>query len=202
VVSEAQLLEVRLTLAATLALPLFFMAPLPRYMMPSLPLICALAALTLDALPTRRTLVTAAVVLVLVGSWTTRNWYSNHGLYFDRNLSYRPLLAAQEEMARALEAEHPRGVLATFPLYEALSGPPSNHFLPASLPATRVAGGEPLATLCAHDYLVQAIQAMDISDAVARLRALGALEPWRSFGDPGIRIDVYRVRCPAGAGVN
>jgi hypothetical protein len=140
------------------------------------------------------------MVLVLVGSWTARNWYSNHGLYFDRNLSYRLLLAAQQEMAYTLAAEHPRGVLATFPLYEALHGSSSNHFLPAPLPATLVAGGEPLATLCAHDYLLQAKQGMDISDAVARLRARGALMPWRSFGDAGIRIDVYRVRCSASDG--
>ena len=42
------------TALGVLALPLLFPAPLPRYMLPGLPLLCALAALGLDALVVRR----------------------------------------------------------------------------------------------------------------------------------------------------
>jgi hypothetical protein len=195
VADEAHLGDVRLTLVAALSLPFFFMAPLARYMMPSLPLLCALAALTLDALPRRRALATTASVAFLMFFWWGHRIYSNHGHYFDRNLGYRALLNTQAETVRAIAAEHPRGVLATFPLYEALSGPPSNHFLEAPVPAHLVTGDEPLATLCAHDFLIRPTQGMTLDHAVDELRAVAALTPWRDFGDTYTRIVVYRVHC-------
>ena len=106
------------TAAGVLALPLMFPAPLPRYMMPGLPLLCALAAFGLWRLAARpRALVGIAVVVAQVAGWFGASWHANGGHHLDCNLRYRTLLRTQEAAVRAIAAERPRAVAAAFPLW-------------------------------------------------------------------------------------
>ncbi|MCA1663423.1 MAG: hypothetical protein LC659_03995 [Myxococcales bacterium] len=176
------------TATGLLALPLLFPAPLPRYMMAGLPLLCALAALGAARLPSRpRALVVAAVLVADVAGWFGASWHANGGHHLDSNLRYRTLLATQQEAVRALAAEHPRAVAAAFPLWFSLRD--------AGV-ATVLAGGvTPTAALCGADFFVDAEQSAPVDDAAARVQ----LVPWRSFGAPGLSVRVSRVECAPAA---
>jgi hypothetical protein len=176
------------TAAGVLALPLMFPAPLPRYMMPGLPLLCALAALGLGRLqPRPRAFVVAAVVVAQVAGWLGASWHANGGHHLDCNLRYRTLLHTQQEAVRAIVAERPRAVAAAFPLWFMLRD--------AGVPVVLAGGGTPTDALCAADLFVDADQSAPVDDAAARV----TLVPWRSFGAPGLSVRVSRIACGAAA---
>jgi hypothetical protein len=176
------------TAAGVLALPLMFPAPLPRYMMAGLPLLCALAALGAARLQSRpRAFVIAAVIVANVAGWLGASWHANGGHHLDCNLRYRTLLASQQQAVRAIAAEHPRAVAAAFPLWFSLRN--------AGIATVLAGGATPTAALCGADFFVDADQSAPVDDAAARVH----LVPWRSFGAPGLSVRVSRVDCAAGA---
>ena len=179
------------TAAGVLALPLMFPAPLPRYMLPGLPLLAALAGLGGLRLVERArgsgALVVAAVVLGELAGWLGPSWHANGGHHLDCNLRYRTLLRTQEAAVRALVAERPRAVAAAFPLWFALRD--------AGVPVVLADASTPTAALCAADFFVAADQSAPTGDAAARVH----LSPWRSFGAPGLSVTVSRIDCAPGA---
>jgi hypothetical protein len=127
--------------AGVLALPLAFFAPLPRYMLPGLPWLCALAALAIVRFaPRTRAIVVGALVATQVIGWFGPSWHANGGHHLDCNLRYRTLLETQREAVRAVAAEHPRAVAAAFPLWFAFSDPPVEGWLPSPLPVVLADG--------------------------------------------------------------
>ncbi|MFO0574798.1 MAG: hypothetical protein U1A78_12470 [Polyangia bacterium] len=184
-----------ISFAAALTLPLFFPAALTRYMMPALPLLCALAAQAIAraARPLLLTAVLGAASLAL--AWLG-SWHDESGNHIDCDPTYRKELAAQEQAARALAAAAPRRVLSTFPMYTVLTAPPEDGFLNAPLPAVVVFGGEPLAELCRADYLLWTNLGEPADAAVATLEAAHALTPWREIRSGKSRIRIYQIRCP------
>ncbi len=172
------------TAAGVLALPLMFPAPLPRYMMAGLPLLCALAALGLWRLvPRTRAIVGVAVAVAEVAGWFGASWHANGGHHLDSNLRYRTLLHTQQGVVRAVAVERPRAVAAAFPLYFA--------FEDAGVPVVLAGAVTPTAALCAADYFVDADQSAPVDDARDRVH----LVPWRSFGAPGLSVRVSRIDC-------
>ncbi len=194
--------EALATGVGVLALPLLFFAPLPRYMMPGLPLVAALAALGVThalAWPAaRRALLAGAVVAAQVAGWFGPSWHvgsSLGGHHLDCNLRYRRLLATQRQVVHAVAALRPRAVAAAFPFYFAFSDPPGEGWLPAPLPTVLADAGTPTDALCRADVFVDADQSAPIDEPRARLGP--ALVPWHSFGEPGLSVRVWRVDCAA-----
>jgi hypothetical protein len=176
------------TAAGVIALPLMFPAPLPRYMLPGLPLLCALAAFGLWRLSARpRAFVVGALCVSQIAGWFGPSWHANGGHHLDCNLRYRTLLETQREAVRAIAAEHPRAVAAAFPLFFSLRD--------AGVAVVLAGPSTPTATLCGADLFVDADQTAPVDDARARL----TLEPWRSFGAPGLSVRVSRIDCAAAA---
>jgi hypothetical protein len=166
-----------------------FPAPLPRYMLPGLPLLCALAPFGLWTIaPRPRAWVLAAVVVASVAGWLGPSWHANGGHHLDCNLRYRALLRTQQAAVRAVAVERPRAVAAAFPLYFA--------FADAGLPVVLAGPGTPTPALCAADYLVDAEQSAPLGDVAERVH----LTPWRSFGAPGLSVRVSRIDCANAAG--
>lgn len=187
--------EVVITFAAAVTLPLFFPAALTRYMMPALPLLCALAALAVAraARPLLLTAVLGAASLAL--AWLG-SWHDASGNHIDCDPTYRKELFAQQQAAHALAAAAPRRVLSTFPMYTVLTAPPEDGFLRAPLPAVVVFGPEPLAELCRGDYLVWTNLGEPADAAVATLEAAHALTLWREIRRGKSHIRIYQIRCP------
>jgi len=180
------------TAAGVLALPFMFPAPLPRYMLPGLPLLCALGALAITPAAAQRVkggraLVVAFVVAAEVIGWFGPSWHANGGHHLDSNLEYRRLLRTQRAVVRAVAAERPRAVAAAFPLYFL--------FEDAGVPVVLAGAVTPTDALCGADYFVDADQSAPVDDARDRVH----LTPWRSFGPRGFSVRVSRIDCVAGA---
>lgn len=204
---------VLMTALGVLALPIIFSAGLPRYMLLSLPLLCALAALGLQRL-TREQRLGATVLLgaALLLGWHGDSIHENGGHHLERNQDYQTLLRLHVQAAQALQAEHPRAVLCAFPMTSILTSQPSDGYLPAPVPARYVPGEAPLAELCQFDFLVEA-DGGSVQPSKQRLLDAGALTLWKRIGDGknlvGARtatprwaradhqIRIYRVACPA-----
>lgn len=207
-------LEIRATAVAVLAMPLAFPGPLPRYMLPALPLLCALAAAGLARLRIPlRPAAAASALLLLIAGWHGR-WNRWDIAHLEVSLAYRDLLALHQQAARELAAEHPRAVLADFPFITAATAPPADGYLPAPLPA-RMARDESMAALCQYDFLVEA-QSSQVVTALRELQRHNAVTLWRELGPPpraaaaappglapldperDLTVRLYRVHCPSG----
>ena len=207
--------EILMTALGLLVLPLVFSAGLPRYMLLSLPLLCALAGLGLSRL-TREQRLGATVLLgaALLLGWHGDSIHENPGYHLERNLDYQPLLRLHQQLARELASQKPRTVLCAFPVTSILTAPPDDGYLQAPLPARYALPEEPLTTLCQADFLVEA-DGGSLEAVKARLAAVGALTLWKTLGEPegevgarrftprwariDHRIRIYKVACPAGS---
>ena len=210
-------LSIAATAALVVALPFCFPASVVRYMLPSLPPLCALAALGLAALSSRRRMAAAALIsgaslLLFFGE----SWHVNYGHHLEGNLAYRDLLKDHVAAARILAAQRPRSVIAGFPMWNALTAPPEDGVLPTPIAAHRPRGDESAEELCRSDYLVST-EGSDLSATKAALDLLGARRLFWQSSDPGagaltppwarvdrtVRID--RIDCPVrpvGAGTS
>ena len=199
--AREQRLAILCTGLAVVALPFLFPGPLPRYMLLSLPMLCALAALGIERLGfLRQTTVAAAICAYQVLSWSGKSWHTNQGHHIDANLSYRRVVMMQRQAAQALAAARPHLVAATFPMYSAIVGPPDDGFLSAPLPAQLASPDLGFAELCRSDYLIEAEPGDPVHGPIATLVKGGAqLELWRRFTDRDedseVRITIYRIRC-------
>jgi hypothetical protein len=184
--------------AGVVALPLAFFAPLPRYMLPGLPWLCALAAIALvRCSPRPRALVAGVLLATQVIGWFGPSWHANGGHHLDCNLRYRALLATQREAVRAVAAEHPRAVAAAFPFWFAFADPPVEGWLSSPLPVVLADPSTATDALCAADFFIDADQSAPVDEPRARLEP--SLRPWRSFGAPGLGVKVSRIDCAAAA---
>lgn len=182
----------RATAVGVLALPVLFFAPLPRYMLPGLPWVVSLAALTLDTWPARRRHLTAAALVGLqVIGWFGPSWHSNGGHHLDCNLRFRRLLAVQRQAVQAVAAERPARVVAAFPLFFSFVDPPAEGWLDS--PLQTLLPDLPTTSLCKAEFYLDADQTAPTGGALRRLK--GALTPWRSFGPSGLQIRVWRIAC-------
>jgi len=204
--------EIVCTALAVALLPLCFPAPLPRYMLPTLPLLCALAVLGVARLAPRvRVAVMIALPALLISGWFGDSFHENPAFHLESNLEYRAVLALHVEAAQRVAAERPRAVLAEFPMYNLLGAPPVAGYLEAPLPRVSVSHRVPEAQLCDYDLLV-ATPGDDGAAVRERLAARGALTllqhlvadppvgerpltpPWARFSH---RVDIYKVSCGA-----
>jgi len=190
----------RVTALAAATFALCFPAPLARYVLPTLPLVAALAAVGLRRLAAARpraALVPAlAVPLLFVVGWHHLDRGDNGGS-LDATLKYRALLDAEREAARALAADGARWVLAHFPMASVVEAPPEDGFLPAPL-ALDWTGELSREFLCRHDFFVEtAVGGVDATPTRAALAALSALTLHRTFGgpEPQLTVRVYRIAC-------
>lgn len=185
------------TAGAILLLPFAFPAALPRYMLPSLSLQCALAAIGIDALVSRwRPLLVPVGVAILVALWWAPTLDSRSEWHLESNLRYRALLTAEETAVNELSREHARRVLAPFPLNLALADPLAGY---ARRPIAVAPPGPDLSlrTLCGSDFLVETAEE-STRPAEKVLRAAGALTLEREIDAAGQRIRIFRVSCPSG----
>lgn len=198
-----------ITALAVCLLPLLFPTPLPRYQLPSLPLLCALSALGLSRLPGLWRLPAVAAVLALLVAGMHGLWFRRDNAHQEVSLAYREQLRSYQEATQWLAAAQPRGVIAGFPMTSMLTAPPEDGFL--SRPVPLVAATADLATLCRADFLVEA-QDDTVAPVIRRLGACGALrlavqlasptpvfdptrwQPLDAERDRAIRI--YHVACP------
>lgn len=180
---------------AVMALPVVFCAPLPRYMMAGLPPLAALAAAGLSRItwPTRGA-VFAAVAVWLVICWFLPSWHTSGGHHIDANLRYRSLLVAQSEAAAAIARRHPRRVLASFPMFFALTNGVQDGG-PTDPVRTDNVGSPSTKELCAYDVVADADQGVSLAGPLSRLRAVGALSTPDRFGAPGYEVRVFRIDC-------
>lgn len=211
--SRLPTLEIRATAVAVLAMPLAFPGPLPRYMLPTLPLLCALAAAGLARLRIPlRPAAAAGALLLLIAGWQGR-WNRWDIAHLEVSLAYRDLLALHQQAARELAAAHPKAILADFPFITAATAPPADGYLPAPLPA-QVPRDDSLAALCQYDFLVEA-QSSQVVTALRVLQRHNAVTLWRELGPPpraaastpagpapldperDLTVRLYRVHCPS-----
>jgi hypothetical protein len=188
-----------------------FPTPLPRYMLPSLPLLCALAALGVRELdsPARQAVAACATIgLLLFGMQGA--WFMRDVPHMEVSMAYRRMLAWQKQAAELVAGLAPRGVVTTFPMAIVLTAPPEDGFLSAPVPVLVANRPLSLAELCKNDLLVEA-QDDAVAPAIAELRKKGALsfllqvgpqtprgdvdppEPLHPAYDAAIRI--YRIHC-------
>jgi hypothetical protein len=164
-------------------------------MLPSLPLVCALAAVGLDGwAPRQRLLAAAAMVALSIAFWfgPVRGHAAPD---FDSNLVYRRLLSSQHQAVQTVVAARPRAVLAPFPTVLALLQPPAGEVV-APLRASVPSPGASLAELCANDLLVEPALGTPVTEARERLRAAGALGAPARYGEPGLDVAVFPIHCP------
>jgi 4-amino-4-deoxy-L-arabinose transferase-like glycosyltransferase len=201
---------VLLTALAVFLLPFLFPTPLPRYQLPSLPLLCALSALGLFRLPAQWRLPATAVVLALLIAGLNGLWFRRDNAHQEVSLAYRAQLRSYQDATRFLAAARPRAVIAGFPMSSMLTAPPADGFLAQPVPV--IYPSADLTTLCRADYLVEA-QDDTVGPVIQRLGRCGALalavqlasstpvfvpgqfQPLDAERDRAIRI--YRVSCPA-----
>lgn len=210
----AAALEGGVVLLYAAAFPIFFPAALPRYMLPTLPPLAALAGLGLSALHARRPALPAlalpaVLALLCLGH---RGLYSLHDVaHLEMSMAYRDLLHQHLQAARDLAALRPRLVFADFPMNAVLSAPPADGILPAPLPVRSLRGDETLEELCQADALTHAQN--DLADRARRtLARAGALSPLSVYdgplrtaqapgplrGEHDSTVRTYLVRCRAG----
>ena len=204
-------LEILATSLLWISLPLGFPTELARYMVPSLPALCALAALGLWQLGSmQRTAASALLLGVLISLWNGDSWHSNWPHDAESNLEYRQVLWIEHETAARLLAVNPRRVLSEFPMRHILSAPASAGYLPAPIPVQDLSSLHVPQDVCKSDYLVMASSTNHPVLEAARL--LGYLVPWQTIGDtetafgrrrltpfwarydPSLRI--FQVSCP------
>jgi hypothetical protein len=190
----------RVTALAAASFALCFPAPLPRYVLPTLPMVAPLAAIGLERLAAARPrLALAAMIaipLLFVVEWRYLDRGDNGGT-LDATLKYRLLLDAEREAARALADAGARSILAHFPMASVVEAPPEDGFLPAPL-GMEWTGELTTAYLCRHDFFVEMVAGVDTGPSRAALEKLGALTPWRTFGgpEPQLEVRVSRIACP------
>jgi hypothetical protein len=193
---------------AVLVLPFCFPADMPRYMLLSLPMLCALAALGISMMPRVYAVGTAVLVLGLLGlGWRGLSWHMNGGYHLESNLTYRELLGNQRKAAEFIAGLHPRGVLAAFPMGDILNAPPDDGYLKEPLPSRPLRGNETLSELCQSELLVDA-NGVSMEPALRTLREHSALTLIKQFPTiksaiwipPWARTDlairIYRIACP------
>lgn len=204
--------EVLTTALAVVSLPILFGGGQPRYMLPSLPMLCVLATLGVERLSPRIRLATLIALPALsVLGWFGESWHENHGCHLESNMAYRQLLRVQHEAAQALAAENPHLVLSAFPMISLLRAPPGDGHLAQPIANRPPRGDESLTELCTFDYVIDS-DGGSVEPALTKLRAAHAITLWRQFGEPGHlvgsrsgtpswaitdhSIRIYRIACP------
>ena len=194
------------------SLPLCFPGQLIRYMAPSLPALCVLAALGIAQLPpVRRTGAGALLLGALIGMWHGDSWHTNFTHHVEGNLDYRQLLAAHVELAVRMAAQHPRRVLTDFPMLHFLSAPPESGYLAEPLNTSDLDTLRVPTDVCASDFVITSDFSKNavLDAAIAR----GYVTPWQIVGGAGLTIGkrpltppwarrdlsmhIFRVTCPA-----
>lgn len=206
-------LSLRIAGLAVALLPLCFAGHPPRYMILSLPPLCALAALGFYELSARARRLSAPLLLgwLLLG-WTGGSWHSDSGDHLEANLAYRELITLQRQAAQALHAAGARAVLADFPMEDVLRAPPGLGYLPSPVPVAWANPRHLYQELCRHDFLVEA-DGGSVDAAKRLLQPRGALSPYLELGPPtarGVwpwgriqqRIRIYRIHCPDASNVD
>lgn len=191
-----------------IALPCCFPGSLARYMAPSLPALCALAALGLEQLPRTRQLGAATLLLfALILQWRGDSWHINVPYHLDANLSYREMNEVHKQAAAALQAAGANTVLTEFPFSDILASPPEGGYVTRPMSTTRPSPSTPREVVCANEYFIE----IDLTDPriVENVRSHAHLELWRSFSPPGagrgrltppwarreLFVRVYRIDC-------
>ncbi len=199
----------RITALAFVLLPFLFPTPLPRYQLPSLPLLCALSALGLFQLSRLWRVPAMAVVLALLVLGLNGLWFRRDNAHQEVSMAYREQLRLYKQATAWLAAASPRGVIAGFPMTSMLTAPPEDGFLERRVPI--VAATADPTTLCRADFLVEA-QDDTVGPVIQKLGHCGALQLAVQLGPstpvfvPGTwalldperdaAIRIYRVSCP------
>lgn len=209
-----QRIAVFATVVLWLTLPLCFPGQLVRYMMPTLPALCALGALGVSLLPsTMRMGVTALLALGLVSGFRGDSWHANSPSEIEGTLSYRLLLHQQMIVAQRIADAGARRAVADFPFENILGAAPIFGYLDTPLAVTRLGKLRDPAELCASEVVVVTQVSVDSFPLIERAVQMGILKRWfvaasdefpvgKSWYVPKSArydhtISVYRVACPA-----
>jgi hypothetical protein len=187
-----------LTALATAGFCLCFPAPLPRYGMPSLPLLVAVAAAGLSALTSarmRRTLA-VAILATFVVLWSCFD-RGTEGGPLDVSLRYRRLLAFHRQAAVHLAARGAKAVLATTPMSVVIAAPPEDGYLATPI-AVDYPGDLSAEFLCRHDFLVENQAGNSIATTREALESGKALTLDFVAGDtdPQYDVRIWKIGCP------
>jgi len=136
-------------------LPFAFPGVLPRYMLPSLPALCALGALCFAGLPKRRAVAFGAFVLAgLAWGYVPNSFHANPPFEIEQNLAYRDLLAEQVRVARYVAKQRPSLVVAEFPMWNAMAARPEYGYLEQPLYVRNLNTILQPADLCSATFVV------------------------------------------------
>jgi 4-amino-4-deoxy-L-arabinose transferase-like glycosyltransferase len=179
-------------------LPFAFPAGLPRYMLPSLPPLAALAAVGL----TRwrwRTAGTVVLALLLVACWWGPSLHENPPHHLEGNLAYLSVLDAQADAAREAEALGPARVAAAFPMVSIAAAPPEAGYLRAPLVVAATNDG------CAADLFLETSDEASaaLRERLERRARLDVIEEWvvplgwwaPPWGRQPLFVRLSRLRC-------
>jgi len=215
---QARPSEAQLAIAATavwwLSLPLCFPGQLVRYLLPSVPALCALAALGVGLLPSTRRLGMAALLcLFLVSGLRSDSFHNNSPFELEGNLSYRRLLQEHVMVAQRIADSGARSAIADFPFSSILGMPPHFGYLDKPLAVTILDRLHEPSELCRAEVVVVTEVSAASFPLIEKAKQLGILRLWfvaagadfpigkGLFTPRWARYDhtisVYRASCPA-----
>lgn len=208
-----QKIRVIATAVLWMALPFCFPGHLVRYLLPSLPALCVLAALGVSLLPIpRRAGLATLLVFVLVSGFRGDSFHENPPFELEGNLSYRLLLQEQVAVVRRVAASGSKLVIADFPFANMFPAPREFGYLENWIPTLPLHRMTKPDDLCQGDVVVMTSVSQDKEPLIESALRVGILVPWfvgagdnfrvgnslfvPSFARHDLRIRVYRVTCP------
>lgn len=211
-IDDQHKIDVIATAVLWLALPLCFPGQLVRYLLPSLPSLCALAALGVAQLPLpRRAGLSTLLLLLLASGFRSDSFHNNAPFELEGNLSYRLLLQEQIKVARRVSSSEPKRVIADFPYNSIFGVPPQFGYLDRPIPTLTLDRIKRPEDLCTGDVVLVTSVSQAMQPLVNRAISMGILSLWFvSAGDDfpvgksvfvprfaryDLRIWVYRVQC-------
>ena len=207
-------LGVLCTACLWLSLPLAFPGHLVRYLLPTLPALCALAALGVTRWPTpQRVGMSALCIGWLLLNLRGDSFHHNAPFELEGNLSYRLLLREQMMVAQRIADSGAQRVIADFPFSSMLSAPPIFGYLPKPLSVTGLDRLHDPQQLCWADVVVVTQVSALSFPMLEKAKQQGILSLWfvaaadkfpvgKGFFTPrsartDLTVSVYRVNCPA-----
>ncbi len=211
--SLPQQIAVTATAVLWIALPFCFPGQLVRYLLPSLPALCALAALGVSLLPIPQRAGLATLLLMTLATGIRGDSYHlNSEIELEGNLSYRLILREQMTVVRRVAESGAQLVIADFPYNNLFPSPREFGYLDQPIPTTVLFRMKEPRDLCVGDVVIMTSVSQDSQPLIDRAQAEGILKPWfvaagdnfpvgksllvPHFARYDLRIRVYRVACP------
>lgn len=208
----------RITVATTavlwIALPFCFPGHLVRYLFPSLPALCALAALGVSLLPIpQRAGLATLIVMILASGFRSDSIHDNSVIELEGNLSYRLFLQEQMMVVRRVAETGAKLVISDFPYNNLFPSPREFGYIDQPIATTVLFPMKKPEELCVGDVVIMSAVSEGMQPLLDQAVAQGVIKPWftaagdnfpvgKSFFVPqsarrDLRVQVYRVTCPS-----